>query len=340
MSDRLRTTLLPLIAAFIWGIAFVAQKGNTVGALTFNAARSLVAFLFVLVVLAVMTRGKWQAKGPASAASAAASAASLQGKASGKGSASATQAKGLAPLAGLLTGSTPQETRAIWLGGACCGLALACATFLQQTGLDADTEAGKAGFLTAMYIVLVPDLGLALKKKAPANVWMAVVVAVVGLYLLCVKEGLAIRPSDLVVLACSFLFAVQILCIDHFSPHCNGVKLSCVQFLVCFIVSAVPALIFEEFSLPALGQSALPILYLGVFSSGVAYTLQIVAQKNANPTVVSLLLSMESVFSVLTGAVLLGEVLSGREYLGCALMAAAVVLAQLPARSAAAPQQQ
>ena len=265
MSDRLRTTLLPLIAAFIWGIAFVAQKGNTVGALTFNAARSLVAFLFVLVVLAVMTRGKWQAKGPASAASAAASAASLQGKASGKGSASATQAKGLAPLAGLLTGSTPQETRAIWLGGACCGLALACATFLQQTGLDADTEAGKAGFLTAMYIVLVPVLGLALKKKAPANVWMAVVVAVVGLYLLCVKEGLAIRPSDLVVLACSFLFAVQILCIDHFSPHCNGVKLSCVQFLVCFIVSAVPALIFEEFSLPALGQSALPILYLGVF---------------------------------------------------------------------------
>ena len=114
MSDRLRTTLLPLIAAFIWGIAFVAQKGNTVGALTFNAARSLVAFLFVLVVLAVMTRGKWQAKGPASAASAAASAASLQGKASGKGSASATQAKGLAPLAGLLTGSTPQETRATW----------------------------------------------------------------------------------------------------------------------------------------------------------------------------------------------------------------------------------
>ena len=262
MSDRLRTTLLPLIAAFIWGIAFVAQKGNTVGALTFNAARSLVAFLFVLVVLAVMSRGKSQAKGPAQAALAA----SPQEKASGKGLASAVQAKGSAPLAGLLTGCTPQETRAIWLGGACCGLALACATFLQQTGLDADTEAGKAGFLTAMYIVLVPVLGLALKKKAPANVWMAVVVAVVGLYLLCVKEGLAIRPSDLVVLACSLLFAVQILCIDHFSPHCNGVKLSCVQFLVCFIVSAVPALIVEEFSLPALGQSALPILYLGVFS--------------------------------------------------------------------------
>ena len=336
MFDRLRTTLLPLIAAFIWGIAFVAQKGNTVGALTFNAARSLVAFLFVLVVLAVMSRGKSQAKGPAQAALAA----SPQEKASGKGLASAVRAKGSAPLAGLLTGSTPQETRAIWLGGACCGLALACATFLQQTGLDADTEAGKAGFLTAMYIVLVPVLGLALKKKAPANVWMAVVVAVVGLYLLCVKEGLAIRPSDLVVLACSLLFAVQILCIDHFSPHCNGVKLSCVQFLVCFIVSAVPALIFEEFSLPALGQSMLPILYLGVFSSGVAYTLQIIAQKNANPTVVSLLLSMESVFSVLAGAVLLGEVLSGREYLGCVLMAAAVVLAQLPARSAITPQQQ
>lgn len=300
MSDRLRTTILPLLAAFIWGIAFVAQKGNTVGSLTFNAVRSLVAFLFLLVVIAAVNC--WRAK-----------------------------VKGM-PTAGLLTGKTPDETRAIWLGGFCCGIALAGATFLQQSGLDADTEAGKAGFLTAMYIVLVPVLGIALKKKAPLNVWAAVAVAVFGLYLLCVDEGLSIRPSDLLVLACSLVFAVQILCVDHFSPQCNCLKLSCVQFLACFIVSAVPALMFEEISLPAIGESALPILYLGIFSSGVAYTLQILAQRNSNPAVVSLLMSMESVFSVLAGAVILGEVLSGREYVGCVLMAVAVVLAQLPAR--------
>lgn len=295
MSDRVRTTLLPLLAAFIWGIAFVAQKGNTVGALTFNAARAVVAFVFLVLILAGMRK------------------------------------KGL--IKHIFTGDSSQETRAMWLGGLCCGAALACATFLQQTGLDADTEAGKAGFLTAMYIVLVPVLGLAVKKRASLNVWIAVLIAVVGLYLLCVEESMTIRPSDLVVLACSLLFAVQILCIDHFSPQCNGVKLSCVQFLTCFVVSAVPALLFETqaFSFAALGESVLPILYLGVFSSGVAYTLQIIAQKNANPTVVSLLLSMESVFSVLAGAVLLGEVLSMREYMGCALMAIAVVLAQLPA---------
>ena len=293
MSDRLRTTLLPLLAAFIWGIAFVAQKGNTVGALTFNASRSIVAFVFLCGVILVMNRGD---------------------------------------VRHLLVGHTPQETCAIWLGGLCCGASLAAATFLQQTGLDADTEAGKAGFLTAMYIVLVPILGLALKKRASLNVWIAVAVAVVGLYLLCVKQGSEIRLSDLVVLACSLVFAIQILFIDHFSPHCDGVKLSCVQFLFCFAISAVPALTLEEITLPALGESLWPILYLGVFSSGVAYTLQIMAQKNSNPAVVSLLLSMESVFSVLAGAVLLGEVLSGREYLGCVLVAVAVVLAQLPER--------
>ena len=293
MSDRLRTTLLPLLAAFIWGIAFVAQKGNTVGALTFNASRSIVAFVFLCLVILAMSKGD---------------------------------------LKHMLVGKTPQETRAIWVGGLCCGAALAGATFLQQSGLDGDTEAGKAGFLTAMYIVLVPIFGVVLKKKAPLNVWVAVAVAVAGLYLLCVKEGSEIRPSDLVVLACSLVYALQIMFIDHYSPHCNGVKLSCVQFLMCFVLSAIPALAFEEITLPALSASVWPILYLGVFSSGVAYTLQIVAQKNSNPAVVSLLLSMESVFGVLAGALLLGEVLSGREYFGCVLMAIAVVLAQLPER--------
>lgn len=330
MSDRLRTTVLPLIAAFIWGVAFVAQKGNTVGALTFNAARSLVAFLFLCVVVALVNGRDAKRTGDAGRAGDT----ERTGNAKRTGSAEcAGRTKRPKGIKYLFTGDTSQETRAMWLGGLCCGAALASATFLQQTGLDADTEAGKAGFLTAMYIVLVPILGLAVKKKAPANVWVAVGVAVVGLYLLCVKDGFSIRPSDLVVLACSLLFAIQILFIDHFSPQCNGVKLSCIQFLFCFVISAVPALILEDFSLPALGESIGPILYLGIFSSGVAYTLQIIAQKNANPTVVSLLLSMESVFSVLAGAMLLGEVLSVREYAGCVLMAVSVVLAQLPARS-------
>ena len=293
MSSRVRTTVLPLLAAFIWGIAFVAQKGNAVGTLTFNASRSIVAFLFLCVVIFIMNHGSAKH---------------------------------------LLTGETPAETRAIWLGGICCGLALAVATFLQQSGLDADTEAGKAGFLTAMYIVLVPILGLFLKQRAQVNVWVAVLVAVVGLYLLCVKPGSQIRLSDLTVLLCSLVFAIQIQFIDHFGARCHGVKMSCVQFLACFVVSAVPAALSEPLSFSALCESAGPILYLGIFSSGVAYTLQIVAQKNANPAVVSLLLSMESVFSVLAGAVILGEVLSLREYIGCAVMAAAVVIVQLPAR--------
>ena len=291
MSDRVRTTLLPLLAAFIWGVAFVAQKGNTTGPLAFNASRAIVAFLLLLVVILVMNKGD---------------------------------------VRHVLREDTRENTRTLWLGGLCCGLALSFATFLQQYGLDGSTEAGKASFLTAMYIVLVPLLGIPLKRRASLSVWISVVIAVVGLYLLCVKEGTVIRPDDLVVLACSFVFAVHIMVIDHFAPKVNGIKLSCIQFLVVFVSSAVLSLVLEQPKLADIQASLVPILYLGIMSSGVAYTLQIVAQRNANPTVLTMLLSMESVFGVLAGAVVLGEVLSTREYLGCILMFAAVVLAQIP----------
>ncbi|MCR5845160.1 MAG: DMT family transporter [bacterium] len=299
MRERLRTTLLPIIAAFIWGVAFVAQKGNQTGALTFNASRSIIAFLFLLIVIAIFTKGDF---------------------------------------AHLLRGQTREETKAIWLGGVCCGLALAFATFLQQYGLDAGTEAGKASFLTALYVVLVPVVGLFLKKRAGYNVWIAIVIAVVGLYFICVKGDFSISGADIFVLACAFVFTCHILLIDHFSPKCSGLKLSCVQFLVCFAASAAVALVFESPSIVEIKASLWPILYLGVMSSGVAYTLQIIAQRNANPTLLAILLSLESVFGALGGAVLLGEVLTGREYLGCALVLIAVVISQLPGKKRAGDQ--
>ena len=290
MKTRLKSTILPLLAAFIWGTAFVAQKANTAGALTFNAARSLVAFPFLLILILIFTKGDYKH---------------------------------------ILSEESKEDTKALWTGGVLCGLALASATFFQQYGMDHGTEAGKAGFITALYIVLVPVMGLFLKKKAGWNIWLAVLFAVTGLYFLCIKQGASVRPSDLSVLVCAFLFAVQIHLIDHYSVHCNCIKLSCVQFLTSFVVSGIGALIFEEISLPALSGSILPILYLGIFSSGIAYTLQMVAQKGANPSVVSVLMSMESVFSVLSGAVILHERLTGREYIGCLIMFFAVMLTEI-----------
>jgi drug/metabolite transporter (DMT)-like permease len=291
MPIKVKTTVFPLLAAFIWGVAFSAQKGNETGALTFNACRGIVAFVFLLVVVLVFTKGDWRH---------------------------------------LLCESSPKETRTLWIGGICCGLALAFATFLQQVGLDGNTEAGKASFLTAMYIVLVPILGIPLKRRASLNVWVSVAVAVVGLYMLCVKEETEIRPDDLIVLSCSLVFAIHILLIDHFSPKTNGIKLSCIQFLTVFVVSGVLAFAFEQPSWEGIQASLLPIVYLGVMSSGVAYTLQIVAQRDADPTTLTVLLSMESVFGVIAGAFVLGEVLSSREYVGCILMFVAVILAQIP----------
>ncbi len=341
MLQKLSSTALPLLAAFIWGIAFVAQKGNTIGTLTFNAIRSLVAFLLLLAAVAVIeTIRNRKAKisstlnDPNASATLPVTPHPSNATQTNPNNSSHQSALGShAHTLRLLRGNTPEETRALWIGGICCGTMLALATFFQQAGLDANTEAGKAGFLTAMYIVLVPVFGLVLKKKVTPVVWLAVALAVVGLYLLCVKDAFTIRASDALVLTCSVVFAIQILLVDHFSPLCNGVKLSCIQFLTCFVVSAVPALIFEETTLSDIQGSVIPILYLGVLSSGVAYTLQIIAQRNANPAVVSLLMSMESVFSVLAGAALLGEVLSVREYVGCALMTCAIVLTQLPTRS-------
>ena len=290
-----RQSVLPVLAALIWGTAFVAQSvgAGLVPPFAFNAARSAVAFVFLLLVCLVLRavrRGR-----------------------------------------GLPVSATVSRAQLI-LGGLCCGAALTVATNLQQKGLET-TASGKAGFLTALYIILVPLLGLLLKKKAPRTVWAGVVLAVAGLYCLCVTDSFtSVTAGDLYVLLGSLCFAVHILLIDHFTQKVDGVELSCAQFLVAAVLSAAGMLLTEQPTLSGLTASVWPILYVGVLSSGVAYTLQIVAQKGSDPTVVSLLLSLESVFAVLAGAAVLHDRMSGREYFGCVLMLAAVVLAQLPDR--------
>lgn len=215
------------------------------------------------------------------------------------------------------------------IGGICCGIALAVASALQQWGI-LFTTVGKAGFITAMYIVIVPLLGIFIGKKVRPLIIGCVAIAVVGFYFLCMTESLRLGLGDFLVLLCAIAFSIHILVIDHFSPKVDGVKMSAIQFLTAAIISAVPTLLWEQPVFTEILQAWQPVLYAGVMSCGVAYTLQIIAQKNADPTVASLLLSLESVFSVLAGWVLLGQGLSLKELLGCVLIFCAIILAQLP----------
>ena len=217
----------------------------------------------------------------------------------------------------------------LWKTGILCGTALFVAASLQQIGL-LYTEAGKAGFLTALYIVIVPLLGLFFKKRVPAAVWAGVVIAAAGTYLLSVTEDFTIGRGDLLVILCAVCFSGHILLVDHFSPKVSGVELSAAQFLVTGILSTVAALFAETVSLADILHSAGPILYTALLSSGVAYTLQIVGQKETPPAVASLVMSLESVFAALSGWLFLKQGMQPREFLGCVLVFAAVILAQIP----------
>lgn len=292
MNPKIRQNLFPVLAALIWGTAFVAQSVSTdfVGPMTFNAIRSLIAALVLLPVGAIFRRRT-------------------------------TPAVAEAPRG---------SRRDLIFGGVLCGIALSVASTLQQAGLS-ETSAGKAGFITALYIVIVPVLGLFLHHRAPVTVWLGVVLALAGLYFLCITDGLAIQTGDLYVILCAIVFSVHILLIDHFTERVDGIALSCAQFAVAAVLCGGGMFLWETPNWGAILSCLWPLLYVGVFSSGVGYTLQILAQKGANPTVVSLLLSLESVFSVLAGAIILGDRLSGREILGCVLMFGAVILAQFPA---------
>lgn len=224
----------------------------------------------------------------------------------------------------------PILTKEELIGGICCGLALCAASNFQQIGI-VHTTVGKAGFITALYVVIVPILGIFLKKKASFIIWISVGLSVVGLYLLCMTgDSLRLAYGDFLVLVCALLFSIHIMIIDYFSPKGDVVRISCVQFFVCGIVSGVIMLFVEDVSVGNIMAAKMPILYAGVLSSGVAYTLQIVGQKDMNPTVASLILCLESVISALAGWVILHEALTTRELLGCLLMFAAIVLAQLP----------
>jgi len=216
------------------------------------------------------------------------------------------------------------------IGGIICGFILTSASAFQQIGLGDGTDAGKAAFITALYVVLVPIISAFIGKRTPLHVWISVGVAAVGFYFLCIKGDFSITPSDLLVLVCSIIFALHIIAIDHFIPYSDGVRMSCVQFLTAFVLNLILALIFElpiDFSA---ALSALPaLMFLGIGSSGIAYTLQIVAQRDINPTVASIIFSLESVFGVVGGALVLGETMTLREYIGCIIVLFAVILSQL-----------
>ena len=288
------------LTAFIWGTAFVAQAVGMdhIGPFTFNAVRSLVGGIALIPVILVFNRVKSQERRQAERA----------------------------------------NRKTLLLGGLACGLALGVASCLQQVGIQY-TTVGKAGFITALYIVIVPILGLFFRKKVGAKLWISVVIAIVGLYLLCMSGSLRLEKGDFLVLLCALAFSVHIMVIDYFSPKVDGVQMSCIQFFVAALFSGVCMLAGEGVPDPhAVAISWMPILYAGVLSSGVAYTLQIIGQKGVNPTVASLVLSLESVISVLAGWVLLHQSMSPREVTGCLLMFLAIILAQLPERTKKAPE--
>ena len=292
--SSIRQSSFAVLAALIWGTTFVAQSvgAEYVPALAFNAARSIIAFVFLLILCLILRQVRRSHGKPA---------------------------------------TSTRSRKDLLTGGFCCGTALALASFFQQKGLET-TSSGKAGFITALYIVLVPIFGIFLKKRVPKAVWFSVVLAVAGLYCLCVTESFTISSGDICVMLCAFVFTAQILFVDHFAAFVDGVELSCAQFFFMTVLSLIGTLLFEQPTWVGIQDAMGQILYVGIFSSGVAYTLQILAQKGSNPTVISLLLSLESVFATISGAVILGDRLSGKEYFGCALMLAAVVLAQLPER--------
>lgn len=291
-TQQMKSSLILLLTALIWGVAFVAQSVGMdyVGPFTFNCVRSILGGLVLIPCIFVLERIRPERK--------------ADQKCAGR--------------------------RTLLTGGILCGVLLCVASNLQQIGI-AGTSVGKAGFITALYIVIVPILGLFFRRKCSPTVWLGVLLAICGLYFLCINEGIHIQRGDFFVFLCALCFSVHILVIDHYTQLVDGVKMSCIQFLVCGFLSGICMFLFENPSMHNILEAWQPILYAGILSCGVAYTLQIVGQKGMNPTVASLILSLESVISALAGLVLLDQKLSVRETIGCVLMFTAIILAQLPA---------
>lgn len=299
---NVKQIVLPLITAFIWGSSFVAQSlgADKLGGFTFSAARALPAAVALFLIWMVARHMRHEPK------------------------------------------YTAQQRRDLLKSGLICGVLITIGTNLQQFGI-AETTAGKAGFITALYIVLVPLAGVFFGRKASKRLFLCVAIAVAGLYLLCFKGGdgaMSFGRGDFLVFLCAFAFTGHILVVDHFIQKVDGVALSCVQFVVMTVISTVCAFSFETVDFAVVAECWLYILYVGVISGAMGYTLQILAQKDGDPTVVSLLLSLEAFFAVVCGALILHERMSGREYLGCALMLAAVLISQLPEKKRMAQQEQ
>ncbi len=291
-NKTLRGSLLLFLGSVIWGFAFVAQRVGMdfMQPISFNGIRNLMAGICLIPVTAFWERSHPDQK----------------------------------PLS---EGAKRLQLR----GGLFCGVFLFLASTLQQAGL-VETTAGKAGFITALYVVLVPIAAWLLFRKNPGSwIWISVGLAVVALFLLCVPAGEAFSLSrgDLLILACAVCFTGQILSVDHYSSRVSPVRLSRDEFLICGLLGTVLSLFTETITLSGISQAIWALLYAGIMSGAVAYTLQILGQRDVNPALASLLMCLESVFSVIGGALLLGERLSSRELAGCLLMFVSVVLAQL-----------
>ena len=291
---KLFSVIILLIASIIWGLAFSAQKdASELGGFTVGAARNLFAVLFLIPILPLMDK------------------ISKSGRS-------------------MIKDKRPDFTKAEIIGGVIAGTFMTFATALQQNGISDGTDAGKAGFITALYVVIVPVYALFFGKKSPVRVWVSVGIAIFGFYLLSVKSDFTIVPSDFLILLCAFVFGGQIMAIDLFADKCEGIRLSLVQFATGFILNLIFALIIEwPISFGLIWDNILSLLYLGIFSSGIAYTLQVIGQKNLNPGVASILLSLESVFGAIGGALIFGEVMSPREAIGSTIVFSAVILSQL-----------
>lgn len=311
-NKQLLGNLLLLLTAMIWGTAFVAQRVgmDSIEPITFNASRMALAAVLV-GTLAFMLRKKQN-----------------------KGILRRTSSKERLPAAEERIDRDAGESTVSWrntlTGGICCGLFLTGGSVFQQMGV-VYTSAGKAGFITAMYMLFVPVLNYFLfKKKNSWLVWLAVFIGVGGMYLLCVKEDFTLTRGDFLVCICALMFSGHILCCDHFVRLAKPIELAAVQFATAAVISAAVALLTETPAWAGIASAAVPIIYCGVVSGGIGYTLQIVGQKYTDPTIASLLMSLESVFAVIAGAVLLGEQMSSRELLGCVVLFAAIILVQVP----------
>ncbi len=301
-KTSLTGALFLFLAALIWGTAFVAQSvgADYMGPFTFNMSRSVLAGIFLIPLTFIF----------------------------GEKSGDKAEANGESSVGG----KSENSRKMLILGGIFCGIALFVAGNLQQLGIEY-TTVGKAGFITTMYIILVPIASIFLHKKAGLKVWISVFIAVAGLYLLCITGEFGIEKGDALVFLSAIAYTCHILVIDYFSSKVDGIKMSCIQFWTASVLSAVCMLIFEDPSWEAILSAWLPICYAGICSSGLGYTFQILGQKNVESTVASLIMSLESVVSVIAGWIILGEAMSSRELAGCILMFGAVVLAQLPDKS-------